>query len=42
MNYQFGKRKNRALVQSMLMTKNRANSIATVKRRRALLKKMGM
>lgn len=42
MKYQFGKRKNRALVQSMLMTRNRANSIATIKRRRAIIKKMGM
>jgi hypothetical protein len=38
MKYQFGKRKNKEL--AMMMASRRANSIQTIKRRRALLKKM--
>jgi hypothetical protein len=38
MKFQFGKRKNKEL--AMMMASRRANSMQTVKRRRAILKKM--
>jgi hypothetical protein len=38
MKFQFGKRKNKEL--AMMMASRRANSIATVKRRKAFLKRM--
>jgi hypothetical protein len=38
MKFQYGKRKNKEL--AMMMASRRANSVQTVKRRRALLKKM--
>ena len=40
MKYQFGKRAKK--VAAMLMASHRANSLATVKRRRAILKKARM
>jgi hypothetical protein len=38
MKFQFGKRKNKEV--AMMMASRRANSMQTVKRRRAILKKM--